>query len=270
MKSHGNILLIDVGNTHAHVGLADDVKVRRTHAFPRASWSASSIGAEVQRWAGARRILGAVVASVVPSATPAVVRALQRCFRVEVIELKWDRLKDFEFDYPRPETIGADRLANAIALKHRYGWPALAIDFGTAATIEVLDARGRFCGGIIAPGWSAMSDYLHERTALLPQVRGFRVRRAIGKSTEESIAVAIHRGYPAMIDALAAKVLAALRRPLAPVVATGGYARAMAPRVPAITCVDPTLTLEGLRLFWLQLKADRDASGPAGAPDSRG
>jgi pantothenate kinase type III len=44
-----------------------------------------------------------------------------------------------------------------------FGAPAVVVDFGTAVTFDVVDARGNYVGGIIAPGLAAMTDYLHEK-----------------------------------------------------------------------------------------------------------
>ena len=156
-------------------------------------------------------------------------------------------------DYPRPETIGADRLANAVAVRHRYGAPAVVVDFGTAVTFDVVDGRGCYVGGIIAPGLSAMTDYLHEKTALLPRIRLRDVRRAIGRSTEEAMLAGTVYGYRGLIRALLTGVRAAMGVRRLPVVATGGYAKLMARGLPEINCVEPALTLDGLRRFWFSL-----------------
>jgi type III pantothenate kinase len=74
-------------------------------------------------------------------------------------------------DYPKPNSIGPDRLANAVAARRRFGAPVVVVDFGTAVTFDVVDARGNYVGGIIAPGLAAMTDYLHEKTALLPKIQ---------------------------------------------------------------------------------------------------
>jgi type III pantothenate kinase len=60
---------------------------------------------------------------------------------------------------------------------------------------------------------------------------------------------AVH-GYRGLIRELVREVKGELGAPCLPVVATGGYARLMASKLPEITAVDPLLTLEGLRLFW--------------------
>jgi type III pantothenate kinase len=152
--------------------------------------------------------------------------------------------------YPRPRTIGADRLANAVALRRLYGAPAIGIDFGTATTIEVVDAAGDFIGGVIAPGIACLTDYLHERTALLPRIRLREVRSAIGRSTAQSMRIAAVRGYRGLVRELLAGVRAELGGGPVPVVATGSYARWLCAGLPEITAIEPRLTLEGLRLTW--------------------
>jgi type III pantothenate kinase len=153
-------------------------------------------------------------------------------------------------DFPKPETIGPDRLANAVAAHHHFGAPVVAIDFGTAVTFDVVDHEGNFVGGIIAPGLAAMTNYLHEKTALLPSIKLREIREVIGKSTEQAMLIGAVHGYRGLIRELLIELKRTLRSRKLPVVATGGYARLLASKIPEITAVDPLLTLEGLRLVW--------------------
>ena len=41
-------------------------------------------------------------------------------------------------NYPKPEQIGADRLANAVGAHTLYGSPCIVLDFGTAVTFDVI------------------------------------------------------------------------------------------------------------------------------------
>jgi type III pantothenate kinase len=145
-------------------------------------------------------------------------------------------------------------LANAIAVRHHYGCPAVAVDFGTAVTVDVVNRSGDYVGGVIAPGLSAMTDYLHEKTALLPRIRIREVSRSIGRSTEEAMLIGAVHGYRGLISEVIREVKRELGVRRLPVVATGGYAGLIAKRLREIQAVDPKLTLEGLRLFW-NLKA---------------
>jgi type III pantothenate kinase len=153
-------------------------------------------------------------------------------------------------DYPKPQTIGPDRLANALAAKHHFGAPVVVVDFGTAVTFDVVDRRGNYVGGIIAPGLAAMTDYLHEKTALLPRIKIREVKSAVGKSTEHAMLVGAVHGYRGLIRGLVAELKRELKSPRLPVIATGGYACLIASKLPEISRIEPDLTLEGLRLVW--------------------
>ena len=76
-----------------------------------------------------------------------------------------------EIDYPKPKSIGADRLANAAAVTRLYGYPAIVVDFGTAVTFDIISSAGAYIGGVIAPGLEAMTNFLYQRTALLPKTK---------------------------------------------------------------------------------------------------
>ena len=166
------------------------------------------------------------------------------------LELTPKTLNGVGIDYPRPETIGPDRLANAAAARHRFGAPVVVVDFGTAVTFDVVNARGNYVGGIIAPGLAAMTDYLHEKTALLPRIQIREVKSAVGKSTEHAMLVGAVHGYRGLVRELIEELKRELKARRLPVVATGGYAKLIASKLPEISAVEPDLTLEGLRLVW--------------------
>ena len=96
-----------------------------------------------------------------------------------------------------------------------------------------------------------MTDYLHEKTALLPRIRIREVRTTVGKSTEQAMLIGAVHGYRGLVRELIAELKRELKARRLPVVATGGYANLIAARMPEITAVQPSLTLEGLRLVWL-------------------
>ena len=244
------ILLFDIGNTHTHVGLADGRRVIKQADIPTLAWFGSSAAALVQKIIGAHAVTGAVLCSVVPRATPLVRRAVRRVWKLDVLELTPKTVRGVGIDYPRPNTIGPDRLANAVAARHRFGAPVVVVDFGTAVTFDVVNARGNYVGGIIAPGLAAMTNYLHEKTALLPQIEIRDIKTSIGKSTEEAMLVGAVQGYRGLVRELIGNLKRELRARRLPVVATGGYAKLIAAKLPEISAVAPDLTLEGLRLVW--------------------
>jgi type III pantothenate kinase len=149
-------------------------------------------------------------------------------------------------DYPLPEQIGADRLANAAGVLTRHGAPAIIIDFGTAVTFDVISDQPAYCGGVIAPGLGAMSGYLPGKTALLPVIELEEPASAIGKSTEHAMQAGAVFGYRGLVK----EIIARIRKELGgkpKIIATGGDAALIARGVKEIDVVDPDITLDGLR-----------------------
>lgn len=233
-------LLIDVGNGRTKFGLATNETIleRREHATRELSPAA--IREVIQGWQFGQ----AVICSVVPKVVP----AFREVFGSSLIELRHDAPLGIGIRYPKPETIGPDRLANAIALAHMHGAPGIVIDFGTAVTFDILSADQFYIGGVIAPGLRLMTDYLHERTALLPSVDLCEPETAIGQSTEGAILAGAAIGYRGMVKGILEALKKELGSPAAHVVATGGDAAWIISGMGEDILTDPDLTLHGLRL----------------------
>lgn len=259
--ARGPLLLLDVGNTHTHVALASRTRLLRHADLPTRDLIAGRAEPFLEGLLGGERPSGTALCSVVPRATRRAVPLVRSRFGHAPLVLTDRTLRGVGLDYPEPSTIGPDRLANAIAARHFFGAPSVVVDFGTAVTFDIVDRRGRYVGGIIAPGLAAMTDYLHEKTALLPRIRIRDVKTPIGRSTEEAMLAGAVLGYRGLVTRLIREVRTALGARRLPVVATGGYARLIARGIPEINAVRPNLTLEGLRLFWL---ASHDPAARAG------
>jgi type III pantothenate kinase len=249
------LLVLDIGNTNTSAGLWSRGRIVRQAALgkpgPRAAVTA------LRGLVGDRPLRGACLCSVVPAENAGWARVLRRHWGVESLVLDARTDWGLPIRYPRPETIGADRLANAVAAARRHGTPVIVADFGTALTFDIVTRAEGYVGGVIAPGLPLMFDYLAEKTALLPHISPAPVDSPIGRSTEEAMRAGAHYGYRGMVR----EILAALRREpalrRAVVCATGGYAawvmEALDPAVP----VHPDLTLTGTALVWERQQADR-------------
>jgi type III pantothenate kinase len=242
------ILLFDIGNTNTHLGLANGKRVIRQADIPTASWSDGSASRLLLRFVDRAVIDDAALCSVVPKATPLVLKAVWQLWKKDALELTPKTLRGVGIDYPKPNSIGPDRLANAVAARHHFGAPSVVVDFGTAVTFDVVSRKGDYVGGIIAPGLAAMTDYLHDKTALLPKIKIREINSAIGKSTEQAMLVGAVHGYRGLVRELIVELKRELKTKRLPVIATGGYAKLIAAKLPEISAVEPDLTLEGLRL----------------------
>jgi type III pantothenate kinase len=263
------ILLFDIGNTHTHIGLANDRRVVKQINVPTREWFGGKAKSRVAGFVGAEEMTGAILCSVVPRATPLVRKCVTQFGApgagsarkknrqdaraapgVPILELTSKTVRGVGIDYPKPGSIGPDRLANAVAARNRFGAPVVIVDFGTAVTFDVVNRAGNYAGGIIAPGLAAMTDYLHEKTALLPRITIREIETVVGKSTEQAMLIGAVHGYRGLVRELIAELKRELRVKELPVVATGGYAKLIAAKLPEISAVAPDLTLEGLRLVW--------------------
>lgn len=234
-------LLVDVGNGRTKFGLASREEILEQRDAPTAGMGAESLQAVLQGWDWDRVVTSSVV--------PAVTERLWDYFGGAMFNLRHDVKLGIGVRYPKPESIGADRLANAVALATLYGAPGVVIDFGSAVTFDVVAEDAAYVGGVIAPGLRMMTDYLHERTALLPKVELREPEGVVGLSTEQAILSGAAIGYRSMVRG----ILEALKREMGglkelQVVATGGDAAWIASGLPEIGVVDVDLTLQGLRL----------------------
>jgi type III pantothenate kinase len=263
------ILLIDVGNTNTHIGIATEQKILSQTDIPTALLSSNGLHralAQLRRRGSAvsarksapnrggdavPAIRGATIASVVPKMVPVLRAGLRRHFAVTPIVVSADIPLGVKVDYPNKEQIGADRLANAVGVFKLYGAPAVVVDFGTAVTFDIVDKRGAYIGGVIAPGLAAMTDYLYQRTALLPKIDLAEPRSMIGKNTVQAMQIGAVVGYRGLIKEILADVKRELRAQKLHVVATGGYSKLIAKKIPDIQHVNSLLTLEGLRFIYL-------------------
>jgi type III pantothenate kinase len=244
------VVLLDIGNTNTHAGLAGKDGILEHCAMPTAAWGAGRAENNLLRFARNHQIEGCVICSVVPKVTRLARRFAGRAWGLQPYELTWKGVTGIGIDYPQPQTIGADRLANAMAAHAHYGAPVVVVDFGTAVTFDIVNRQGNYMGGIIAPGLSAMTGYLHEKTALLPRISLSEPAALVGKSTEEAMLSGTVHGYRGLVQGLIKGLKLELKSRRLPVVATGGYAGLISSKIPEISALNPLLTLEGLRLVW--------------------
>lgn len=238
------LLVADVGNTSTAVGIWNDGRVSGVKHID---------GGGKEAVAAAKTLLGRskfdalAYVSVVPKED-----SLWRRFaRNNAIEMRTVSWKGFplRLDYPKPETIGADRLADAAGAVEKYGAPTIVMDFGTALTAAAITSDGVWRGGAIAPGFPLMRDYLFERTAKLPRMKLWSGRAPkIGRSTEQAMRFGALVGYRGMVREIYGQLRKNFNEDFRPV-ATGGFAKWVLGKLDIDFTIDPTLTLYGAGLL---------------------
>ena len=242
-----SVLLVDIGNTNTCLAVARSGRLGREVRLPGgAAASKAEVRRAVASILGSRSLEGSVLCSVVPKATPRWRSALRSAIGVDPIVVTHRSELGVAVDYPRPATIGADRLANACSAVARYGAPAIVADFGTALTFDVISRQASYVGGVVAPGLPLMTDYLAERTALLPSIRLPGRYGPVGRSTAGAMRLGAKVGYRGMVREIVVYLRQSLQIEDAALCATGGFARWALEGLDLPFVFDPQLTLHGL------------------------
>ena len=245
------LLAIDVGNTQTVLGLFDGERL--TDQF-RVGTDRSQTGDELAVLLRALVELEALDGIVLCSSVPALVREYEqfadRWAGTQLLVLGPGVSTGVPIRYDDPREVGPDRIANAVAARVRHGAPAVVVDFGTSTNVDVVNERGEFAGGVLAPGIEISMDALFARAARLPRVPFQAPERVISQTTTAALQSGLVYGFAGQVDAIVDRIREELGATAAPVVATGGLADLIAPHSRTITAVDPELTLHGLRLVW--------------------
>ena len=244
-KTTPSVLVIDIGNTSTSLGVLKGERVQRVHRIEKIDQSEDRIADVLNKTLGGDSVDGVAIASVVPLLNASWESAASGITGRPVLWISHAVKLGVPVTYPKPESIGADRLANAAGGVLRYGAPLIIADFGTAVTFDLITRAQGYIGGIIAPGLPLMFDYLAERTAKLPHISWAPIRGRIGKSTAEAMQLGAHWGYRGMVREILTELKKTPALRTARLCATGGYAARVLHGIQPKPVIDPGLTLYG-------------------------
>ncbi|MBN1392371.1 MAG: type III pantothenate kinase [Sedimentisphaerales bacterium] len=190
-----NIIAIDIGNTNIAIGLylkdeeqfvkslPGDAKAELTELLT-STWEMIPLVKSSKE--GKRN--GVIVASSVKPAWTEVVRNIVKdTLGEKLLLINEDIPYPIELSINEPRSVGTDRVLAASAAYAVTEHAVVVADFGTAVTIDLVDDRGVFCGGVILPGFEMSADALHNDTAQLPKVTVKKPQWPFGKNTVEAI-----------------------------------------------------------------------------------
>jgi type III pantothenate kinase len=249
------LLAVDVGNTQTVLGLFEGERLVEDW---RVATEGERTGDELAALLG--RLLeladlgfGDVTGLVLASSVPALIRSYEELaeayLEAPLLVLGPGVKTGLPILYDDPREVGPDRIANAVAVRERYGAPAIVVDFGTSTNFDAVSSAGEFVGGVLAPGIETSMEALFLRAARLTKVDFAAPPSVIGKTTASALQSGLVYGFAGQVDGIVERMRGELGD-TAPVIATGGLADLIAPHSSTIERVDPLLTLEGLRLVW--------------------
>lgn len=243
------LLTIDIGNSTATFGVFDGEKLVSKFTIPTIrEQSAEEIFITIKPKLK-QNISAFIISSVVTELENSFRKLSENLFKIEPIFV--DHAFDFGFSikYFPPDGCGIDRLVAAFAAVQKYGNPCIVCDFGTATTIDVVNSKNEYIGGIITPGINTFASALFEKTSKLPKVEIEKPKSVIGDYTVGSIQSGIYFGYIGLVDGIIKRMFDELgEKPK--VIATGGFSGLISEESVLIDVVEPNLMLEGLQLLY--------------------
>jgi type III pantothenate kinase len=254
------LLAIDIGNSGIAFGLFDESKlVHQFHTESARNRTADEYAVvldEMTRLGGfaSSDVTAGIIASVVPSVTDAVLRAVEQCFSLAPHVVSAASPTGLVNLYEPPGEVGADRLVNAVAAFERVKGAAVVVDFSTATIFDCISAKGEYLGGCIAPGVQVSADALVSKASKLHRVDLTAPPRVVGKNSAHAMQSGLLYGHAGLVDGLLRRIKAEIGAP-ARVIATGPLVRVMAPFVTLVDEIDETLTLRGLHIVHGRLTA---------------
>lgn len=246
-------LLFDVGNTHIVVGIYKKEILHTWRIGTKSFETEDELYAHLYPLFNRENIKekdidSVVISSVVPSINYILNKLAQKYFNSEAVFVNAKYLNGIELKVDYPNEVGADRIANILALKKYYGKNAISIDFGTAITIDVL-YEGNFIGGSIIPGINTQMMALFSKTAKLPQVELKFLDYSVGKNTIDNIQIGIIKTVVYGIQQLLKDIEKEYKRKFE-IVITGGIGKSLQGVIREFNNYDPYLTLKGLNVFY--------------------
>lgn len=256
------LLAVDVGNTDTVFGLYQTDawshvwRVRSSNQESESHYASKLMLYFLEAGVSFDDVKTVVLSSVVPDLTPVIQKMLRSLFQVEIITVGPNTYPGLNILIDHPHELGADLIANAVAVITRYKQNCVVVDFGTALTFTTVSKKGEILGVAILPGLVTAVKALFANTAQLPEVPLKLPESAIGKNTVQSIQAGILLGYEGLVKSLIHRIRTEMGGECI-AVATGGLSSIIDTLRDEFIEIDRKLTLDGLRIIGEKINETR-------------
>lgn len=249
------LLAIDIGNTNVVLGVHHNEAWLQVWRIPTLSegltlryYEQRILDYFLEGGISTQQVNRVIISSVVPTLNRTFVEITTHLFGFEPIVVTPSIYPQLAVQIDRPNELGTDLLANAVAAHHLYQQDLIIVDFGTALTFTTVTGAGHLLGVAIAPGLKTAISSLFNKTAQLPEVPLFLPASPIGKNTVHAIQSGILLGYVGLVRHMIELIRAEVGDQYI-AVATGGLSSILTPLKEDFYTINPDLTLTGLKII---------------------
>ena len=243
------LLAVDIGNTNITFGVYENDKLIKTYRL------ISDINKYKDYYINSlHNILvkptKCCIVSVVDELSIKIKEACDEYFGIESFLFDTKSLSGVILDVEKPETVGADRIANAYCAYKRYNSACIVVDSGSATTFDIISSDGKFYGGIIMPGLEMQLNSLYEKTSKLPKYEIEEINSVIGRDTKTCILSGVIRGHACAIEGLIKECEKEINEKVT-IIATGGLSSLISKYMNRkFDHIEPNLTLDGIKYLY--------------------
>ena len=245
------ILTIDIGNTNAMFRIFKGMKILRTLSINiQLIRDEKKLLEYIKKLLSKNNINGIIISSVVPDLNKVLKKLFNKYFSVNPYFIS-DIIRELKIktNIKNKNEIGSDRIVNVIYAQEIYTPPILIVDFGTATTIDYINKKYIYEGGIISPGIDLSLKSLYKFTAKLPLINFNKTKYIIGNTTNKAIRSGFYWGYIAMIQGLIERIK--IEKKIKPeIILTGGNATFFKNKIKNIKIIDKFFIMRGLNFIY--------------------
>ncbi|MEW6003377.1 MAG: type III pantothenate kinase [Nitrospirota bacterium] len=249
------IIAVDIGNSSINIGYFTEkgllIQKIETHPLRKSGEYAPILKTFIEENSLEKGSIGVIISPVVIDHTGVLREAFKELEPEEIMIMGPEIKTGLIFDIPRPEELGSDRIANAVAAYEYHGSPVAVVDFGTATTISIVGKEANYIGGAILPGIRLMNESLARGTSKLSEVKLSPPEFALGTDTAGCIQSGLFYGTAGATERLLSEIEKETGLNLK-VVVTGGFGNLLSGFLPREHYVVPNLTIEGLKIIYMR------------------
>jgi type III pantothenate kinase len=254
-------LIFEIGNSHVAVATSINGQIRTSERFEHDGIKEITLYAQ-QAWAALPDDLlkAAAAASVVPTMLDEVRRCVLERLDTPLLVAGEDLHRPLSLAVEDPDSVGIDRLCCAAAAYDQVRQACVTASFGTAVTVDCVNAQGVFMGGAILPGVDLQARVLHDGTAALPRVTIEPTGKVYGTSTEQAICNGVIFGLVGSLREITERFATELGA-WPQLIITGGNAEVISRHCDFVDAVVPDLAVRGVALAYRKHFAPFDDDG---------